>query len=243
MGRRRLFGRIAVKAAVCTALLAAACQPPVPVDAPAPSRTAPDETAISLFVASNGWHSAVVLARADIPDGAIPELADFPDAAYIAFGWGDAAYFPARDPSILTALSAGLLPTPSVLHISGLAHHPRAAYPNDEVVGLKTSPAGLRRLIGYLGETVERNGADRARASAPGLDPRSLFYRARGSFHLFNTCNIWAARALRAAGLPVDASNAVDAESLMGQLRSLSADPEPARSGPSRQNRLSLPRD
>ncbi|MDE0205085.1 MAG: DUF2459 domain-containing protein, partial [Candidatus Tectomicrobia bacterium] len=43
-----------------------------------------------IHVTSNGWHTAIVVpAQALADSGAIPEAADFPDAAFLEFGWGD----------------------------------------------------------------------------------------------------------------------------------------------------------
>ncbi|MEY4793402.1 MAG: hypothetical protein RL724_338, partial [Pseudomonadota bacterium] len=36
------------------------------------------ETPLRVLVVSNGWHSGIALARADVPEGIIPEIADFP---------------------------------------------------------------------------------------------------------------------------------------------------------------------
>jgi hypothetical protein len=48
---------------------------------------------------------------------------------------------------------------------------------------------------------------------------RSAFLRTRGSFHLFNVCNQWMARALRAAGVDVNARAAWLAGPLIRQVR------------------------
>jgi len=53
----------------------------------------------------------------------------------------------------------------------------------------------------------------------PGLYGRSRFYASRERFHLFKTCNVWVATALREAGLPVTPS--INAGALMARLRAL----------------------
>ena len=174
-----------------------------------------------IFVASNGWHSAIFVARSAIPRGAIPVISDFPKAVYLGFGWGDAAYFPERDPGILTLLSAALQPTPSVLHVTGLSSHPRDAFPKDEVIGLALSPKGFRDLIKFLYDAFSRDGASKEVVHAPGLHAFSTFYRAKGEFHLFNNCNSWTARGLAAAGLPIKDDTIFRAEGLMSTLRSM----------------------
>jgi uncharacterized protein DUF2459 len=62
----------------------------------------------------------------------------------------------------------------------------------------------------------------------PGLYGDSRFYPAHGQFHLFNTCNTWAARALQAAGYPM--SSPIIAGALLSQARpfSISHEVQPA---------------
>ena len=178
-------------------------------------------------MASNGWHSAIVVPRDALPPGVLPEADDFPAADYLSFGWGDAAYFPAREPGFDTTLAAALTPTPSVLHLSGLAAPPHQVFPASEVVVLELPAAGFGRLVAYLDQTFDRDGALRAPSIAPGLHDFSLFYPAEGEFHLFNTCNTWTARALATAGLPVRTGGVVTAEDLMAQVRALPGASQP----------------
>ena len=223
--------------------LTAACQPSSPVVSSGAERLVPDAAAdhegseagrVAIHVTSNGWHTGIVVARASLPPGAIPEAADFPLAPYLEFGWGDAEYYPAPRPTLGMALGAALGPNPAFVHMVGLPAHPREVYPKSEVVELGLSPDGFQRLIRYLDATFARDGAERIPASAQGLYSFSFFYAATGKFHLFNTCNTWAARGLAAAGLPVEASGVVRAEDLMAQLRKIAAgaDSRPARRDP-----------
>lgn len=175
----------------------------------------------TIFVASNGWHSAIFVLRSAITEKNLPEIDDFSGALYIGFGWGDADYFPARDPGFTTLLSAALVPTPSVIHVTGLRVSPRDAYPRDQVVALTLSHDGFGKLVRYIADTFDRRRSRRAETIAPGLDPNSRFYRARGEFHLFNTCNSWTARGLAAAGFAIDPDGLVRAEDLMAEVRAL----------------------
>ena len=218
--------------AVCTAgllggavaLLAPACQSvevaPTPGDADAAKRQAAGD-AVVIYVASNGWHSAIVVPRAALPRGAIPEAADFPNAAYLSFGWGDAEYFPAPETTLGMTLRAALTPTPAVVHVAGLPSHPREVFPSDEVVALRATAGQVETLIAYLDATFDREGAARAQATAPGLHRFSRFYPAEGEFHLLNTCNTWTARGLAASGWPIRAAGVVTAEELMAQVRAV----------------------
>lgn len=175
--------------------------------------------AAEVVITSNGWHSGIVLARRDAQ--AIPEIADFPDAPYIEFGWGDAEYYPARDPGLGAALGAIFTPSPAVMHVAGLPAHPAEVFPAAERIALALPPEAVSALVARIGASFDRAGAGRAAPSAPGLYRFSLFYPATGRFHGFNTCNTWTARMLAGAGLPVVVEGTVKAEELMRQLRAL----------------------
>ena len=161
------------------------------------------------------------MAKADLPPDRLPETMDFPAADFLEFGWGDAVYYPAKQPTFGMSLQAALVPTPAVVHVAGLWAEPARVYSKAEVVSLPIDDENFRRLIDFVDASFERSGAVRASATGPGLYATSRFYPAKGSFHLFNTCNTWTARALAAAGFDVSALGTFHAEALMQQVRAL----------------------
>ena len=201
--------------ALC-ALWLATCEtaPPPPADNDAP------RTRI-IQVASNGWHTAIVVPAPALADtGLLPEAEDYPDAAFLEFGWGDRVYYPAKERTIGMTLAAALVPTPAVMHMAGLAAAPRdGSNAGREVVTVPLTEAGFLNLVEALAAEFERPAAGRAASVARGLYPGSRFYNARGEFHLFNTCNTWTAHMLHAAGVALSPSGIVTADGLMARLR------------------------
>lgn len=174
----------------------------------------------TIFVASNGWHTGIIIARADLPPGAIPETADFPNARYFEFGWGNREYYPAPDKTIGMTLRA-IVPGDAVVHLAGLPGDPRVVFPTAEFVAARVSADGFRRLVAFINEGFQRSGAPRIGASHKGLYAFSAFYPGTGTFHLFYTCNTWVADGLARAGLPVRAAGVQMAHEVMRQLRDL----------------------
>jgi len=175
----------------------------------------------TIFVISNGFHSSVMLSRADIAPNRIPESQDFPLAHYLEFGWGDAEYYPAKNVTLGITLRAALLPTAAVLHVAPSSLVPSRRYPEAEIVPLSLGEVGMQGLVNFIDGSFQRAGRRRANAVQPGLYADSLFYAAEGQFHLANTCHTWTARALTNAGFTLKEGNAADAESLMSQVRRL----------------------
>ena len=200
------------------ALLLTACVAAAP--APPPSQTYLGAKTV-IFVTSNGWHSGIIVAKADLPPDRLPETADFPEVRFFEFGWGDAVFYPAKQVTLGKTLRAALVPTPAIVHVVGLRAEPARSFPKAEVVSLPIDDENFGRLVDFIDVSFERSGAARAAATGPGLYATSRFYPAKGSFHLFNTCNTWTARALAAAGFNVSASGTSRAEALMQQVRAL----------------------
>ena len=204
------LGRLAGLA--CAGWLAA-CAP-----APLPQPTDPGGPERIIYIISNGWHTGTVLPSDALPPGAIPEAQDFPGAAYLEFGWGDRAYYPSPDPTLSMALAAILAPTPAVMHIAP-RESPPALSDGRDVLAMGLVAAALGRLIAEIDASFDRPSGGRADAVARGLYETSWFYPAHGEFHLFNTCNTWTARMLRAAGVAASLSGVLTADDLMARLR------------------------
>jgi uncharacterized protein (TIGR02117 family) len=184
----------------------------------APALAFAASAARQIWVVSNGWHSGIVLARADVSESVIPEIADFPQARFFEFGWGDAEFYPAREAGAWLALRAAF-PGPAVMHVAGLLDHPARIWPNVTILPFAVDADGLRRLLDFLRQSFDRAGAGRAEVRARGIYPFSLFYPATGRFHLFNNCNSWTAQALTAKGLGASLGGVNTAEDLISRIR------------------------
>ncbi len=182
--------------------------------------TAAHARTYTVLVTSNGWHSDIAIAHADIPAGRIPEAADFPEAVYLHFGWGDANFYQSREPGLGTTVGAAFA-GPAVVHLAGLARRPSETFRDMEEISLTLDAAQFERLVTHLHDSFAREGKRRVESSGPGVYEFSRFYPATGEFHLFNTCNTWTARGLAAAGLAITADGVRTESDVMDQVRAL----------------------
>ncbi len=205
---------------VCVGLLTACpTAPPLPPADPGP-RTR------NVSVVGNDWHTAIIIARSEVvATGLLPEAADFPDAPFLEFGWGDRVYYPAERKTVGMALAAALTPSPAVMHVAGLAGIPAPNEADREVVTVALTENGFRRLVSAIAGEFQRPDGYAAQPVSRGLYPNSNFYDAHGRFHLYNTCNTWTARMLRAGGVDISPAGIVTADNVMTRL---SGAPPPA---------------
>jgi len=189
------------------------------------------------YVGSHGWHTSIIVARAQIPEGAWPPgvtermFARYP---YLEVGWGDRKFYTAPKPNVAMAFDAVFSPGPSVLHVVGLKPPLARALPWSALIRVPCTKAELLSLCGALGESFERDASGRAGALGPGLYGESRFYPARGRYYLLNTCDTWTARMMRAGGLPASTNPFAtrSAGAIIAQARKLAARKKRANSMP-----------
>jgi hypothetical protein len=150
-----------------------------------------DEPAVTVWVLDHGWHTAIVVRRADLERARWSAVEDFSAATFIEVAWGDRDFYMAASARRSRPISPRASSSSSISH-AGASMQWRA---------LST-----------------RNTSGTARAglfasSAACTEPAGFMPRA--AYHLFNTCNTWVARALRAAGLPLTPAGVITRGALL----------------------------
>ena len=178
-----------------------------------------DEPAVTISVLDHGWHTAIVVRRAEVDRAFWPEVDDFPEATFVEVAWGDREFYMARPATPWLAIKAAFLASGSVLHVVGFSAPVTPYFEESEVVELRLSRRGFDAMTRFIHEEYQRDREDRALRLEQGLYGSSWFYAARSRYHLFNTCNTWVARALSTAGLAVTPFGVITANDGMRQVR------------------------
>lgn len=183
-----------------------------PIHADTPHECGPRR---SLFVVSHGWHTGLVLPRADLA----ARVGDtIPAGNYVEVGWGDERFYQAGEGSLGLAVQALAWATPAVLHIVSFHSSPQRYFPGSEVIELTVPATGYAELLTVVIDSFTRAGNDDPIRLGRGLYGNSVFFRARGRFHALNTCNTWVARIIAASGYPISVQKTVTVGNLMSQL-------------------------
>lgn len=141
------------------------------------------------------------MAVADWPKRDSPVLTSIPQAHYVEFGWGDAAYYQAPDPTLGMTIAAVFWPTPTVMEV--IPYQVIAKdFEDSETVVLHVSDAELHAIVNSIDDSFVQpiHATGNGYSVAAG---RALFYDARGKFHMFRMCNRWTAERLQLAGCSV----------------------------------------
>ena len=178
----------------------------------------PDEPSRTIYLVSHGWHAGIVVKRKDIPAGIWPQHNEFPEAEFLEVGWGDKDYYMTVDPGLGILLKAGLLPTSSVLHVVGFDGPVTDYFPRSQVIAINLSPAGFERLSRYIERSYAHGEKAPSQPLGPSLYGDGRFYLSRETYHVFNTCNAWTARALREAGCPITPAANLRVKTLMERV-------------------------
>jgi len=179
----------------------------------------PDAPVKTVYLVSHGWHAGIVIRRADLATGQWPALDQLPRSKFLELGWGDRDYYRTPDPSWAVTLKAALLPTRSVMHVVAFDADVPSYFPRSEIIALPLSKAGFEGLSRHVSASFARDAAGNAMPLGPGLYGASQMYLSTQTYHLFNTCNVWTARALKAAGCPITPATTLTVERLMARAR------------------------
>ena len=183
------------------------------------------------YVVSNGWHVGVVVPAGRI-NALLPDIKKrfekttpnsavvMQEAHYYEIGWGDRGFYEAKEITTLMAFQAMFNSPGSVMHVVAV-HNPAKAFGNNkasQVVKFCLSEAQLASLETYIVSSFKYDSNKQIISRRPGLYGDSQFYEATGTYHFLNSCNNWAAKALRSAGFDISPTFKLFASQVMNNL-------------------------
>ena len=171
-----------------------------------------------MWVVGHGWHVGLVVRRADVRADVWPEAHDLGAFEHLEVGWGDGGFYPAERPTLGLALRAAFRSRSSVLHVAAFDGRVADFFAVSPVIELRLPRAGFDDLCRFVAGAYARGADGRASPLRPGLYGASRFYLARERYRVFDNSNQWAARALRAGGVPVVPALSLSAGSVLAQV-------------------------
>ena len=153
-----------------------------------------------VYVTSNGLHTGLILRTADVPRDAWPNV-DRVQHEWVEIGWGSEMFYRAKQVTPSLVLRA-IFPNSSVLHVVGWDTSPEQTFAG-QLFRLELDRPDFVKLCRHISDTYKRDSSGKVEYLGPGIYGDSSFYRARGYYYFPNTCNVWTARGLHMAGVPI----------------------------------------
>lgn len=156
------------------------------------------EKKITVYVASNGVHLDIIVPIERLNGTEMRQISTPVSTQFIAFGWGDKDFYVNTptwgEMSFWVTFKALFLPTESIMHLTFYRQKLGHWKPID------LCPLQLEKLQVFLESSFVRdeNGAYIELAQS-GYTSMDTFFKANGKYSIFNTCNDWVNRGLKAS--------------------------------------------
>ena len=155
----------------------------------------PEQTE-TVFVHSNGVHLDVILPLNRLDSTLLSTLKYGRNDKYMSFGWGDENFYlnvPTWDD-----LTAEIAVRALILESHSLVHVSRHRAKNKNWLPIKVNKTQLAKLNAYIKNSFAPGDNF---MEGKGYTDTDEFYRAVGSYSIFNTCNSWVNSALKESGI------------------------------------------
>lgn len=173
---------------------------------------------VRIHVFSHGWHTGIVLPGKTLRRHAWTKDLKIAKTNYVEFGWGAEEFY--RRPDItLPMIIRGLgWSTPAIVHVERFPETPYQHYPHSQLAAFDVSKEEVGRLINLLEKGFSRTSDGQHLVDlGKGVEKDSSMFRSKGGYYYPETCNVWTARLLTAAG--IEASGSTRAPKLMRELK------------------------
>jgi uncharacterized protein (TIGR02117 family) len=176
---------------------------------PVNRRARPADAGVRVWAHSNGMHVDLVLPRrtevidwAEVfPPRLFPAVDDGHD--HVAIGWGDRGIW--LDTPTWAELRASVA-FKALARLSTTLVHVTYMRSSELVEGprcrsVQISPAQYAELVAYVRQTLAAEVPEEVHVAGHHYGQTDAFFAARGRYHAFKTCNVWANEGLKVAGV------------------------------------------
>lgn len=154
----------------------------------------------TIYLSTNGVHLDIVLPKNAIEDELLSGLKHTTSDRYLSFGWGDENFYLNTptwgDLTIRNAFNAVFLNSTSLIHVT------RYQSKRSDWVEVKIDDKKLQKLNNYILNTFKLNKDNqKIWLRNQGYTTVDDFYKAKGSYSFYKTCNSWVNTGFKQSGL------------------------------------------
>jgi uncharacterized protein (TIGR02117 family) len=166
----------------------------------------------TVYLVSRGYHTGIVVPAGPASEYILPLSGEV--SGWAEFGWGESYYYQTPETVWSDAPRALLFSKGSVVRMESFPEGPGPAISRSGyAVRFNLTGEKFARLCQFIDQSFKKRDGLVVRESAERQGAVG-YYTSVHSYHLFNTCNTWAARALEAAGTGVSSCGVIFASQL-----------------------------
>jgi len=173
-----------------------------------------------VYVMDHGYHTALAVESKGFLEKIGLQNSFYSQFKYVEIGRGDAGFYQQEEVVLSTTLKALFFSTPAIMHLRAYDTSPMKRYPPGRRFEVRLSRVALEKLHTAIVDSfaLEENSAVEM---AKGNDEFSRYFKARGNYHMFYTCNNWTAEMMQRAEYPINHRWSFFAGSVMRQIDSV----------------------
>lgn len=153
-----------------------------------------------IYLSTNGIHLNIILPKNDLDSLLLFGLKHEETDEYLSFGWGDENFYLNTptwgDLTFKNAFRAVFLKSSTLLHVNRYKHK------NSNWVEIEVSDFELNKLTYYILNTfLTHENGEKIMLENKGYTSTDDFYKSKGSYSIFKTCNTWVNIGFKKSGL------------------------------------------
>ncbi|QCK14460.1 TIGR02117 family protein [Mangrovivirga cuniculi] len=152
-----------------------------------------------IYLSTNGVHADIIIPIDYFDSAFINQLDTNPTVEYLSFGWGDENFYlnttTWADLTVKNAITALFVDSPTLIHLTKYSNV------SDHWVKTNINHQQLGKLKSQIVSSFEYDNGKVQLLEGAGYHSNDNFYKATGSYNLFNTCNSWTNKVLKNSGL------------------------------------------
>ncbi|APD08179.1 hypothetical protein UJ101_02681 [Flavobacteriaceae bacterium UJ101] len=155
-----------------------------------------------IYITSNGVHTSFIIPYKEFNDFInIKDFKDYKNQKFIMIGWGDEDFYMNvpewKDLTLKVAIASTLLPTNSAMHVTFISK----PLEDENTKKIMLSNLSYQLLVKNIKNSFQLEENKPIIYRNKGYSTYDNFYRAKGNYHAFNTCNSWTNRIMKEAQL------------------------------------------
>ena len=153
-----------------------------------------------VYLTTNGVHLDIVIPKKNMDSLLLNGIHQNENEQYLSFGWGDENFYINTptwgDLTVENAIKAMFLKSSTLMHVT------RYQNKRTDWIEIKVTESELQKLNSYLLNTFETNeNGMKIRLENKGYTSTDDFYKSKGSYSCFKTCNSWVNIGFKESGL------------------------------------------